>query len=78
MASKATATAHALDPDRVALATAALLAADRQDRAASAETRTVEEVLAAIDFTPTEVQALIGGNINTIKTRMRRMRRARG
>jgi DNA-directed RNA polymerase specialized sigma24 family protein len=73
MASKAT-VAHPLDPDRVALATAALLAADRQDRAASAEPRTVEEVLAVIDFTPTEVHALIGGNINTIKTRMRRAR----
>ena len=74
MASKATTTRHVLDPDRVALATAALLAADRQDRAAGKETRTVEEVLDLIDFTPTEVQALIGGNINTIKTRMRRGR----
>lgn len=74
MATKVTTTSQGLDPDRVALATAALLAADRQDRAASAETRTVEEVLAGIDFTPTEVQALIGGNINTIKTRMRRAR----
>lgn len=74
MAPKPPAAAQALEPDRIALATAVLLAADRQDRAASAETRTVEEVLAAIDFTPTEVQALIGGNINTIKTRMRRAR----
>ena len=69
-----TSSPNALDPDRVALATAALLAADRQDRAASGETRTVEEVLAVIGFTPAEVQALIGGNINTIKTRMRRAR----
>lgn len=74
MATKATTTVPALDPNRVALATAALIAADRQDRAASADARSVEEVLAVIDFTPTEVQALIGGNINTIKTRMRRAR----
>lgn len=63
-----------LDPDRVALATCALLAADRQDRVAGTDTRTVEEVLAHVDFSPSEVQALIGGNINTIKTRMRRAR----
>jgi hypothetical protein len=74
MATKAATTIQALDPDRVAFATAVLLAADRQDRAASAETRSVEEVLAVIDFTPTEVHSLIGGNINTIKTRMRRAR----
>jgi len=74
MKSKPTTNAASLEPQRVALATAVLLAADRQERAASAETRTVEEVLAVAGFTPTEVQVLIGGNINTIKTRMRRAR----
>jgi hypothetical protein len=61
-----------LDADRVAVATFALMAADREERASGADPRTVEEVLAPLGFTAREVQSLTGGNYETIKTRMRR------
>ncbi|HEX3518859.1 MAG TPA: hypothetical protein VHT29_07485 [Solirubrobacteraceae bacterium] len=59
-------------PDRIAHATFALLAADRDERANAADTRNSETVLAAAGFTVGEVHGLIGGNRKTIESRMRR------
>jgi hypothetical protein len=61
-----------LSSDRIALATFALLAADREERANGTEPRTVEVVLGAVGFSPGEVQSLTGGNYKTIQSRMRR------
>jgi hypothetical protein len=58
------------DPERIALATFALLAAGREERVFELEPRSVEVTLAKVGFTPAEVQALTGGNRKTIASRM--------
>jgi hypothetical protein len=66
----------AIDPERVALATCALIAADRQDRSSGAEKpRNVEEVLGSLGFEVGEIFALVGGNYNTVQTRVQRARK---
>lgn len=61
-----------LPADRIALATFALMAADREERVNDADPRSVEVILGAVGFTPGEVQSLTGGNYKTIQSRMRR------
>jgi hypothetical protein len=61
-----------LPADRIAHATFALMAADREERASDADPRSVEVILGAVGFTPGEVQSLTGGNYQTIQSCMRR------
>jgi hypothetical protein len=64
-----------IEPDRVALATCALIAADRQDRSSGNEKpRSVEDVLGNLGFEVKEVHAIVGGNYNTVQTRVQRAR----
>jgi hypothetical protein len=57
-------------PDRVALATFALLAAQHQERVGIGDPRTVEQILKSVAFTPNEIHGLTGENLNTVKSRM--------
>lgn len=58
--------------ERVALATFALLAAEREERVFKIEPRSVEMILAGVGFTPAKVQSLTGGNRKTITSRMKK------
>jgi hypothetical protein len=58
------------NPDRVALATFALLAAEHQERAGVGEPKPVEQILKSVGFTPNEIHGLTGENLNTVKSRM--------
>jgi hypothetical protein len=64
-----------IEPDRVALAMCALIAADRQERAGADDTRTAEDILGAVGFEVGEVYAIVGGNYNTVKTRVQKARK---
>jgi hypothetical protein len=60
------------DGDRIALATFALAAAEREERVFALESRSVEVILGGVGFSPAEVQGLTGGNRKTITSRMKK------